>query len=208
MDYNIPALQPIEFESSILIQKSVEPKPTQPVLYKIIYGDTLTGIADAHSVDLKRLWAANPELTDPNLITPDVSLKIPNSEDVLPGRPLPSTIESPKSWTTPQNSRAVGFSSPGNTYTPGQCTWGVKNWRPTIPNGWGNASQWLSRARAQGWSTGSTPRVGAIGWTSGHVVLILAVKGDVVTIKEMNYNWTAYATRTIDRPANKYLYIY
>lgn len=189
--------------------KPVEPTKPEPKLYTIVEGDNLTKIAEVQQVPLERLWAANPELTDPNLIKPSQSLKIPLDTDVLEPRPYPAIVESvrPSGVENPQV-KSGGSASPGNTYTPGQCTWGVKNWRPSIPNGWGNASQWLSKARAQGWATGSTPKVGAVGWTSGHVVLILAVKGDTVTIREMNYNFVPYSVRTVDRPASKYMYIY
>lgn len=105
------------------------------------------------------------------------------------------------------NPRAY-YASTGNTYEPGQCVWGVKEWRPDIPNGWGNANQWLYSAQAQGWQTGTVPRVNAVGTKGNHVVLVLAVKGDIVTIREMNYDWVPFHERTIDKPANLYIYIY
>lgn len=58
-----------------------------------------------------------------------------------------------------------------------------------------------------GMATGSTPRVGAIGWKGNHVVYVEAVHGNTITISENNYDF-AGSTRTIQRPADYYLYIY
>ena len=102
------------------------------------------------------------------------------------------------------------YASSGNTYTPGQCTWGVKLWRPDIPNGWGNADRWYWNAQAQGWPTGLTPRAGAVGQSKSgmHVVFVVKVLGDKVLIREMNYAYIAYQVREVVRPASNYYYIY
>lgn len=98
-------------------------------------------------------------------------------------------------------------STAGNTYTYGYCTWYVKNRRPSIPNGWGDAYQWLGNARAQGFATGSTPRVGAVGTAGNHVVYVESVSGSSVFISEMNYvGWNVRSTRTA--PASSFMYIY
>ena len=84
--------------------------------------------------------------------------------------------------------RAVSYA---NTYTPGYCTYFVAS-RRAVPSGWGNARNWLANARAAGWATGSTPRVGAIAWTGvgamGHVAYTERVEGNRALISEMNYN--------------------
>lgn len=200
---------PYEINPIFIETQKVEVAEPKPKFYVIVEGDNLTKIAKAQAVPLERLWAANPELTNPDLIKPSQSLKIPLESDVLEARPFPATIEKSVSPILRQTSAPSGRSSvSGNTYTPGQCTWGVKNWRPDIPNGWGNASAWVSNARKQGWATGSTPKVGAVGWTNRHVVLVVGVSGNTVTIKEMNYNYVPYSVRTIDKPASMYVYIY
>lgn len=200
----------------IIIQQPAEVKP-EPRLYTIQLGDNLTKIAEATDVPVDRLWSANPELTDPDLITPKTQLKIPLETDNLEPRPMPVDVIMKPSSTDGKLERtdkplsrgfSVSESTYGNTYTPGQCTWGVKNWRPSIPNGWGDASNWLNAARSQGYSTGRTPRAGAVAWTSGHVALVVGIKGSQVTIKEMNYNYHPYSVRTITKPASKYVYIY
>lgn len=80
--------------------------------------------------------------------------------------------------------------SPGNSYAPLNCTWGVKNWKPSVPNFLGNANEWAAKARAMGVPVNSTPSVGSVAQTTvggyGHVALTIGVNGDMVTIKEMN----------------------
>lgn len=101
----------------------------------------------------------------------------------------------------PQNS--------SNTYYAGQCVWGVKEWRPDIPNGWGSAYQWLYNAQAQGWATGPTPRVNAVGTRANHVVLVTAVYGDgTIQIREMNYDYIPFHERYRSALATDFFYIY
>lgn len=118
--------------------------------------------------------------------------------------PIQNSVQSVHDNATAKN---YGDAS-GNTYTPGQCTWGVKEWRSDIPNGWGNANMWVSNARKMGWSTGSAPQAGAVGAKGNHVVLVLEVRGDMVLIREMNYNYVPYSIRTSLKPASNYTYIY
>ena len=101
--------------------------------------------------------------------------------------------------------------SPGNTYSRGYCTWYVKNTLGWVPNGWGNANTWASRARSQGYTVSSTPVVGAVAQTSsgglGHVAVVTGVSGNSVTITEMNYTgWNRVSSRTA--PASSFQYIY
>ena len=99
-------------------------------------------------------------------------------------------------------------SSTGNRYSPGYCTWYVKNMRPDLPNNLGNANTWVSRAAAQGITTGSTPKAGAVGQRGMHVVYVESVNADsTVTISEMNHKGLYVRTvRTL--PANYFTYIY
>lgn len=100
----------------------------------------------------------------------------------------------------------------GNTYTAGYCTWYVKNQRPDIPNGLGNANMWLRNARAAGMSTGSQPRVGAVAQTTaygfGHVAIVTAVHGDgTITVSEMNFTgFNQVSSRTVSASAFNYIY--
>lgn len=112
--------------------------------------------------------------------------------------------------TTPaQKTVKQAVNASGNGYEAGQCVWFIKNKRADIPNNWGNASAWLGNAQRQGWPTGSTPVVGAVGWTSGHVVYIEAVHSDgTVTYSDMNGNWVPFEVGGGTVPASRYQYIY
>lgn len=70
--------------------------------------------------------------------------------------------------------------------------WKVLQKTGYAPKYWGNANNWPGSARAAGFSTGSTPRVGSVGVISagsyGHVVWIEAVNGDgTVDVSQYNY---------------------
>lgn len=205
---NNPTTELLEPQKTETVQ--VEKKPT---LYTIKQGDNLTKIADAHSVDLKRLWAANPELANPDVIKPGDVIVVPQSDEVLPEREMPVTVVNtvPLKARTSQPSRGSsnvrsGRSTPGWYYA-GQCTAWVANKR-YVPDGWGNASDWRWHAQAEGWTVSGVPVAGAIGWTSGHVVYVESVNGDgTVTISEQNYDWHG-SIRTITVPVAKYVYLY
>lgn len=177
---------PIIDKPIIAIIQEVKQEEKKPQLYTIKQGDNLTKISEAHSVDLSRLWAANPQLTNPDLIEPETALKIPLADEVLADRPLPATIQSTTFVASPQLSG--GFSSAGNTYAVGWCTHFAKAMRPDLPNNLGNAATWTSRAAAQGFATGSVPRVGAIGQQGNHVTYVIAVNSDgSFRVREQNY---------------------
>lgn len=121
----------------------------------------------------------------------------------------PIAVEPVQTQTTSKKRSSAPQNSSGNTYQAGQCVWYVKNLKPEIPNGWGNASNWLYAAQADGWATGTEPRVGAVGWTSGHVVYITGVNPDgTVDYTDMNGRWIAYEIGSGTKPASYYKYIY
>ncbi|HGF1449738.1 TPA: peptidoglycan hydrolase PcsB [Streptococcus suis] len=109
-----------------------------------------------------------------------------------------TTVAPSTTTTTTSNNASVAASnsSSGNTYPIGQCTWGAKQAAPWVGNYWGNANQWLYSASAAGFSTGSTPVVGAVAvWTSGaygHVAVVTAVNGSQIQVVESNYNGNQY----------------
>lgn len=99
-------------------------------------------------------------------------------------------------------------SFPGNGYDWGNCTWYVKNKRPDLPNDLGNAGSWVYTAQSRGIPTGSTPKIGAVGESGGHVVYIEKVNPDgTVTFSEMNFSGLGVVSRR-SLPANSFTYIY
>lgn len=191
-----------------------EPKEVpKDVVYIVQPGDTLESVSKAHTTTWKRLWDKNSTLTHPDQIKPGERLTIPRNEEVLADRPVPtpvitaSAIREPARQTT---NRVISRGAvAGNTYTPGYCTWYVKNQRPDIPNGLGNANTWYSRARSMGLSTGTSPRVGAVAVTKAymHVALVIGVNGNSVTVREMNYKGL-YVVSTRTTSASEFNYIY
>lgn len=190
-------------------------KPKKTKTYKVKEGDTLGTIAKAHNVSLERLWSKNLAVKHPDKIKLSQTLKIPQNNEKLKKRPFPSL----PSQMTPVAESANRGSSPSltptvvadgsNTYTPGYCTWGVKNWASWVPNGLGNADTWDDNAPSYGLGVGNKPVVGAVGVTKAymHVVLIVGVKGNQVHVKEMNYGGL-YVTSYRWTDKNEFTYIY
>ncbi|HFI0427359.1 TPA: peptidoglycan hydrolase PcsB [Streptococcus suis] len=84
-----------------------------------------------------------------------------------------------------------------SSYPIGECTWGVKSQLSWVGPYWGDAKQWLASARAEGFSTGYTPQVGAIAvWTGGyygHVAVVTAVQSSTsIQVVESNYMGRRY----------------
>jgi surface antigen len=169
----------------------VKQEPAQPekvdVEYIVKPGDNLTVIAKAYSVDLSRLWAKNTQLDNPDLIEPDKPLKIPDKDEVLTDRPMPTTIGGSTFSIAPANSPPSGGFSYGNDMYYGWCTWWVKEHRPDLPRGLGDAYQWVANAQRMGLATGTEPRVNAAAQLGNHVALVISVNADgSFRISEMN----------------------
>ncbi|HEL2245447.1 CHAP domain-containing protein [Streptococcus suis] len=108
--------------------------------------------------------------------------------------------------STPTTSKSSGSGSSAaannarydaSSYPIGECTWGVKSQLSWVGPYWGDAKQWLASARAEGFSTGSTPQVGAIAvWTGGyygHVAVVTAVQSSTsIQVVESNYMGRRY----------------
>lgn len=191
--------------------KPPEPKPPEapkPVEYSVVNGDNLTKIAEAHGTTWLRLWQKNTKLDNPDLIFPGQVFLIPDPNEQLADRPVPERVIARLAPAAAVSRGSVA----GNTYDAGYCTWYVKNRRPDLPNNLGNANTWYSRAAAQGYAVGSTPRAGAVGTTTagdlGHVVYVERVNGDgSIVISEMNYAGL-YSQRTRTASASEFAYIY
>lgn len=192
---------------TIKVEKKKETKPKKRY-YTIKKNDTITKVSKRFRVPVSRVICANKQLHNPDLIMPSERLRIPHKKDKLKCAKIKSLdkIAVSDNATTKPSVNSGGFSvAPSGWYPVGQCTWYVWTRRPV--GMWGNASDWLYNAQRDGLSTGSVPRAGAIGWTSGHVVYVESVHGDIVTISEANYDY-AGSIRTINMPASNYQYIY
>lgn len=200
----------------------------QEVTYKVVKGDSLSTIAKAHETTWLRLFYKNIDIENPDILTVDQTLVIPAMDEELEERELPRIepvvqTSSPEATTTRSTSQQIATSSPtarataprgssaGNGYSYGYCTWYVKNRRGDLPNNLGNADTWVQRARAQGYATGSAPRVGAVAQAlTGymHVAYVEAVHGDgTITVSEMNFKGFAVQSSRVVSAAS-FIYIY
>lgn len=83
----------------------------------------------------------------------------------------------------------------GNSYAEGYCTWYVAS-KVKVPSNWGNAINWPVNSE--------TPKIGGIVKTNedrygrGHVAYIESIRGDDITVSEMNVKgWNIKSTRQI-----------
>lgn len=213
----------ISTASQLALEEVTQPEPSvppPPIRHVVQRGETLTSIAVTYNTTWVRLYDKNPSLQDPDVITLNSELTIPSPEEALASRPLPTEtvpelveevspgLKRPAQPARRASSNISRAASSGNGYVRGYCTWYTKNRRPDLPNNLGNADTWVTRARAQGISTGSTPQVGAIGQQGMHVVYVESVNGDgTVTVSEMNFTgWNVISSRTVS--ASNFLYIY
>ncbi len=208
--------------------KKATKKPKQ-VTVTVQTGDTLTSIADAHSTTYVRLFNANQNLANPDIINVGDKIRIPASDEQLPDRmsavaaqatatPVTaattavaaSSYEPVYSQTyTPGSQPVYATDSAGNTYFKGYCTWYAKERRPDLPNQLGNGGQWVANAAAQGYAPGSTPKVGAIAETAGHVAYVEAVNPDgTIVISDMNGRAGFGNVGSYTASAGSYQYIY
>ena len=112
-------------------------------------------------------------------------------------------VEQSTTVSTPSNSSSSSSSSSSSaasnnarynasSYPVGECTWGVKSQLSWVGPYWGNANQWGASARAEGFSVGTTPQVGAVavwgGGAYGHVAVVTAVESSTnIQVSESNY---------------------
>ncbi len=117
-------------------------------------------------------------------------------------------VEQTTTVSTPSNSSSSSSSSSSSaasnnarydakSYHVGECTWGVKSQLSWVGPYWGNANQWVASARAEGFSVGTTPQVGAVavwvGGAYGHVALVTAVESSTnIQVSESNYMGRRY----------------
>jgi surface antigen len=192
--------------------------PTTGVRYTVAKNDTIGGIAKKYKAKVEKIiefndLPANGELEEgEEIIIPDGVDKTKPSQNALqrlyasnnPNKNVPSATK------TSTNLHKY----PAHRFPYGWCTWYVASKRH-VPWG-GNAGTWLYHARAYGAATGKTPTVGSIIVTNesrwGHVGIVTGVKGNSISISEMNYKgWGIQSSRTISAksPVIKgYIYVY
>jgi N-acetylmuramoyl-L-alanine amidase len=171
--------------------------PVSGLSYTVKEGDSIDDIAKKYKADKDKIIAFN-EIPANGDLEKGQEILIPDGEKEVPrtqtrSNTLPSSgiiAERPyQSFESSGKSALDGKAGTGHRFPYGYCTWYVAS-RRYVPWG-GNAGTWLYHAKAAGYSTSKSPRVGSIIVTSeswwGHVGIVEKVSGGEITISEMNY---------------------
>jgi LysM repeat protein len=198
--------------SDVTVGQQLAIPPVNGLVVTAADGDTASALADRYHVDASVIVNFN-YLRDPEHLSAGQPLVIPGGTgpDFEKPAPIRPVYVAPVAAAPHVASPAVSVggvaagSAGGNRFAYGYCTWYVASRRP-VP--WlGDAWQWFGQAQAYGWSTGSSPRAGAImvtwesGW--GHVAIVERVNPDGSwLVSEMNFvRWGVVSQRTI-RPGS------
>jgi surface antigen len=158
-------------------------------------GDTLESIAAKHHTTYVRLFNANKHIANPNIIDVGDKVRIPAKKTKLKDRFASykaQAVAPAATYTTQQYTSAPVNSSSYYIGNGMWCTDYVHSKRPDVAI-YGNAGyNWISAAQADGMQTGSSPRVGAIAVTNGHVAYVERVNADgSYVVSEMGWNYQA-----------------
>jgi murein DD-endopeptidase MepM/ murein hydrolase activator NlpD len=94
------------------------PKQTkQPVIHTVIEGDTLDKIAQANNTNYLRLFYANTDIVNPDLIQVDQKVRIPSADEKLAERSLPSAAPAPTAAPVVASPQAVAAPAPQRVVT-------------------------------------------------------------------------------------------
>src|SRR5690242_822983 len=76
---------------------------TQPASHNVTVnaGDNLSKIAAANNTTYLRIYYANTNLNDPDLIFPNDQIRIPSADEQLTERPLPEKVKAVVAASTP-----------------------------------------------------------------------------------------------------------
>ena len=171
--------------------------PVSGLSYTVKNSDTIDSIADKFKAKKDEIIAFN-NLPANGDLNNGQEIIIPNGQQNMPAvTPAPVTTPGtglavrPYQPFVPTPGKHVGSATGnGHSFPYGYCTWYVAQKR-NIPWG-GNAGTWLYSARSMGYSTGHSPRPGAIVVFAlsryGHVAIVESVSGGSFTISEMNFN--------------------
>ena len=185
-------------------------------------GETLSSIAKQHKTTYVKLFNANKSISNPDMIDVGDKIRIPSKDEKLEDRyskyraaaapvavaapvaAAPAQAEVVAETATTYTTRSYSAAPVNaNSYYVGNgmwCTDYVNSKRPDVPI-YGNAGyNWVSAAQADGKSTGSTPKVGSVAVTDGHVAYVEKVNRDgSYVVSEMGWNYTAgnYNQRTV-----------
>ena len=181
--------------------------PVSGLNYTVKSGDDINSIAKKYNADKDKIIAFNGLPANGDL-TVGQSIIIPDGEKETPKTTTPQSgsfgiAQRPYESFNSDSSGTLlsGRGGTGHSFPYGYCTWYVSQ-RVYVP--WdGNAGTWIYHAKSAGYSTGRTPRPGAIMVAAessyGHVAYVEKVNGDgTFDVSEMNYDaWAKKDFRTV-----------
>ncbi len=103
-DQNANAEKPAEAEAASQVKSDVQtPAVPAPVIVAVQPGDSLSKIATAHDTSWVRLYDANTDISDPNVINPGDQIRVPEASEQLTAReqPKPAPVAAPSTSSAP-----------------------------------------------------------------------------------------------------------
>jgi surface antigen len=166
--------------------------PVSGIKHKVKKGEKLDAIVKKYKADLEKTIKFNGLPADEKLAIGQ-EIIIPDGQKPVYYYPQTRSYATYANFPRP-------YATQSHRFPWGQCTWYVAQ-RRYVP--WsGHAKSWIYTAPYYGFSTGSTPKTGAIVQTResgyyGHVAYVESVNGPYITISEMHLGRGIRKVRTL-----------
>ena len=183
-------------KSGLLAEKSAaEEAARQAAARQAAYEAQQVALAQQQAASIVSTPVAQPSTE--TVVTSSQSQVVEQSTTVSTSSNSSSSNSSSSSPSLSSSAASNNARYDAKSYYVGECTWGVKSQLSWVGPYWGNANQWVASARAEGFSVGTTPQVGAVavwvGGAYGHVALVTAVESSTnIQVSESNYMGRRY----------------
>lgn len=191
---------------NLAVQKATAEDEKNSLLAQKAAAEEAARQAAARQAEYQAQQAALAQQQVASVSAPFVSTPVETTVTETVAAPTQTVSQSTPTVSTPTTSTSSGSGSSAaannarydaSSYPIGECTWGVKSQVSWVGPYWGNANQWVASARAEGFSVGTTPQVGAVavwvGGAYGHVALVTAVESSTnIQVSESNYMGRRY----------------
>ena len=183
-------------KSALLAEKSAaEEAARQAAARQAAYEAQQVALAQQQAASIVSTPVAQPSTE--TVVTSSQSQVVEQSTTVSTSSNSSSSNSSSSSPSLSSSAASNNARYDAKSYYVGECTWGVKSQVSWVGPYWGNAKQWVASARAEGFSVGTTPQVGAVavwvGGAYGHVALVSAVESSTnIQVSESNYMGRRY----------------
>ena len=183
-------------KSGLLAEKSAaEEAARQAAARQAAYEAQQVALAQQQAASIVSTPVAQPSTE--TVVTSSQSQVVEQSTTVSTSSNSSSSNSSSSSPSSSSSAASNNARYDAKSYDVGECTWGVKSQVSWVGPYWGNAKQWVASARAEGFSVGTTPQVGAVavwvGGAYGHVALVTAVESSTnIQVSESNYMGRRY----------------